>query len=45
MVTLLLQPDTDRDVTKVWHMPVLSLLAHSGGQLSVRYGRDKIAPA
>lgn len=42
---LLVQPTTIEDVTKVWRMLVLCLLAHSDGQLSMHYGRDKIAPA
>ena len=45
MLILLLQLDTIRDVTKPWHTPVLSLLDHSDGQLSMCYRTDKIAPA
>ncbi|KAK4819006.1 hypothetical protein QYF61_022837 [Mycteria americana] len=39
------QPDTGRDFAKPWHTPVVSLLDHSDGQLSMRYRTDKIAPA
>ena len=33
----------DRDVTRPWHTPVLSL-QHSARELSARYRTDKIAP-
>jgi len=41
----LLQLDTDRDVNKSWHTPVLSFLNHSEGELSKYYRTNKMAPA